>query len=106
MQAQTLDQYFTEYGTLLGQQAAKATRPLHVPGSDATSLPELLRQPFEAQAHVVAAGAKALRQQKSILLIAECGAGKSLMGMATIHAHASGKPYRALVFCPGQLVGK
>ena len=106
MQAQTLDQYFTDYGTLLGQQAAKATRPLHVPSSDATSLPELLRQPFEAQEHVVAAGAKALQRQKSILLIAECGAGKSLMGMVTIHAHANGRPYRALVFCPGQLVGK
>src|SRR6516225_1607113 len=106
MQAQTLDQYFTDYGTLLGQQAAKATRPLHVPSSDATSLPELLRQPFEAQEHVVAAGAKALQRQKSILLIAECGAGKSLMGMVTIHAHANGRPYRSLVMCPGQLSQK
>ena len=31
--------------------------------------------------------------------------GKSLMGMCAIHAHANG-PYRALVFCPGQLTGK
>src|SRR5712692_5975785 len=106
MQATSLDSYFASYGSLLGQQAAKATRPLHVPGTDATCLPELLRRPFEAQAHVVQAGLKALRRQKSILLIAECGAGKSLMGMTTIHAHAAGKPYRALVFCPGQLVGK
>src|SRR5260370_23495717 len=34
------------------------------------------------------------------------GTGKSLMGIGTVHAHADGKPYRALVFCPGQLVGK
>jgi SNF2 family DNA or RNA helicase len=69
-------------------------------------LPALLRQPFEAQSHVVAAGVKALQRQKSILLIAEMGTGKTLMGMATIHTHAAGKPYRALVFCPGQLVLK
>lgn len=34
------------------------------------------------------------------------GTGKTLMGMATVHAHAAGRPYRALVFCPGQLVAK
>ena len=28
------------------------------------------------------------------------------MGMAAVHCHANGKPYRALVFCPGQLVRK
>jgi hypothetical protein len=106
MLARTLDQYFTDYGVLLGQQAARATRPLHVPGTDTTMLPELLRRPFEAQAHVIAAGVKALQRQKSIMLIAECGCGKTLQGMVTVHAHANGRPYRALVFCPGQLVGK
>lgn len=34
------------------------------------------------------------------------GTGKSLMALAAIHAHAGGRPYRALVFCPGQLVNK
>ena len=34
------------------------------------------------------------------------GTGKTLMGMAAIHAHADGQPYRAFVFCPGQLVNK
>ncbi|OWK34120.1 Superfamily II DNA/RNA helicase [Fimbriiglobus ruber] len=28
------------------------------------------------------------------------------MGLSAVHAHASGRPYRALVFCPGQLVKK
>ena len=28
------------------------------------------------------------------------------MSLAAIHAHARGRPYRALVFCPGQLVHK
>jgi SNF2 family DNA or RNA helicase len=106
MQALTLDQYFTDYGTLLGQQAAKATRPLHVPGSDPLSLPALLRQPFEAQAHVIQATVAALKRQKSVLLVAEMGTGKTILSMASVHAHAAGRPYRALVFCPGQLSQK
>jgi hypothetical protein len=90
----------------LGQQAAKATRPLHVPGSDPLSLHDLLRQPFEAQAHVIQATVAALKRQKSVLLVAEMGTGKTILSMAAVHAHAADRPYRALVFCPGQLVGK
>jgi alpha/beta hydrolase fold len=40
------------------------------------------------------------------LLTLLVGTGKTLMGMATVHAHAGDRPYRALVFCPGQLVNK
>jgi SNF2 family DNA or RNA helicase len=106
MQATSLDSYFASYGPLLGQQAAKATRPLHIPGSDPVRLPSLLRQPFEAQAHVIQATVAALKRQKSVLLVAEMGTGKTLLSMAATHAHAAGKPYRSLVFCPGQLALK
>jgi len=67
---------------------------------------DLLRAPFEAQDHVVEACRKALRRQKALLLVGEMGTGKTLMAMATVHAHAAGRTYRALVFCPGQLVSK
>ena len=49
---------------------------------------------------------KALRRQKALLLVGEMGTGKTIMAMAAVHAHAGGRPYRALVFCPGQLVNK
>ena len=49
---------------------------------------------------------KALCRQKSLLLVGEMGTGKTLMSLAAVHAHAQGRPYRALVFCPGQLVRK
>jgi superfamily II DNA or RNA helicase len=106
MQAMNLDEYFTHYGTLLGRQAAQATRPLHVPGTDPVVLPELCRQPFDAQAHVIQAGAKALRRQKALMVVAEMGTGKTLMAVAIAQVHAKGRPYRALVMCPGQLVDK
>ena len=101
-----LDQYMLAYGSMLGKQAERALNPLHVPGRDSLSSLELLRDPFEAQSHVIEATRKALYSAEVAVLVGEMGTGKTLMGMAAIHAHAAGKPYRALVFCPGQLVNK
>lgn len=102
----SLEDYLMTNGPLLGKQAERSLDPLHVPGRNQLPSLDLLRSPFEAQAHVIEAARKALRRQKSILLVGEMGTGKSLMGMVAIHAHAGGRPYRALVFCPGQLVRK
>jgi hypothetical protein len=103
----SLDEYLGTYGAMLGRQACQALRPLHVPGHhEAIDLADLRRQPFDAQAHVITAAAKALRRQKTLMLVAEMGTGKTQMAIATVHAHANGRGYRALVFCPGQLTGK
>jgi hypothetical protein len=101
-----LDDYLRAYGALLGRQAERSLAPLHVPGRDAVPDLGLLRQPFEAQAHVIEACRKALRRQQAVLLVGEMGTGNTLMALAAAHAHAAGRPYRALVFCPGQLVPK
>jgi hypothetical protein len=101
-----LDSYLRTYGPLLGKQAERSLEPLHVPGREPLPTLDLLRQPFEAQAHVIEAVRKALTRQKSLLLVGEMGTGKSLMGLGAIHAHAGDRSYRALVFCPGQLVNK
>jgi len=103
---QNLDEYMLAFGPLLGKQAERSLEPLHVPGRDSAPPLDLLRNPFEAQAHVIEAARKALRRQKSILLVGEMGTGKTIMGMAAVHAHAGRRAYRALVFCPGQLVHK
>jgi hypothetical protein len=103
---QTLDSYLNRYGRLLARQAEGSMRPLHIPGRDPCRIAKLKRQPFEAQAHVICAGAKALRRDRSLLVIGECGSGKSIMGIGIAHTHAEGQPYRALVMAPGQLVQK
>jgi hypothetical protein len=102
----TLDGYMLAYGPMLGKQAERSLEPLHVPGRDSLPAVDLLRPPFDAQSHVIEATRKALRRQKAVLLVGEMGTGKTIMGMAAIHAHAAGRSYRALVFCPGQLVNK
>jgi hypothetical protein len=101
-----LDEFLRACGPDLGKQAERSLEPLHVPGRDPVRALDLLRDPFEAQAHVIEATRKALHRQKAILLVGEMGTGKSLMAMAAIHAHAANRPYHALVFCPGQLAGK
>jgi hypothetical protein len=103
---ENLDQYMLAYGSILGKQAERALTPLHVPVRDPLPTLDILREPFAAQSHVIEATRKALDRQKALLLVGEMGVGKTLIGMAAIHAHAAGRPYRALVFCPGQLTNK
>src|SRR5690606_19539058 len=67
---------------------------------------DLLRKPFPPQAHVITALAKALNRQKGVLMVGEMGVGKTICTQAACHAHAAGRGYHALVFAPGQLVGK
>lgn len=101
----TLDQYLDRYSGALAQQAAAACRPLHVPGRDPVAEPPLLRPPYEAQAHVITAGIKALKRQPCIQIAAEMGTGKTLLSQAIIQGHAKGG-YRALVVCPPHLTVK
>lgn len=104
---ENLDQYLSKYAGLLSRKCHESLRPLHSPTNPAhPRLAELLRRPFEAQAHVATAVAALLKEQKAALLIAEMGTGKTLLSQAAIHCHADGRPYRALVFCPGQLTKK
>lgn len=107
LECKTLVDYLKSYGTMLGDQAMKSLNPLHVPGRD--PLPDfsgLKRLPFPAQQHVIAATMAELNVQKTAIDSAECGTGKTLIAVATTHLRAKGRPYRAIVMCPGQLVEK
>lgn len=103
---QGLEGYLEEYGPILAEQVHASMRPLHRPGADPLALPDLHRTPFEAQAHVIQAMSKVLDRQKSVWCVAEMGSGKTLLSLGAIHTNARGRPYKALVFCPGQLVDK
>lgn len=109
MNCETLESYMCQYGQLLGQQAAVACRPLHVPGENDLIVPDLLRPPFVAQQHVITAGIRTLDRQSGLLISAEMGTGKTLLSQAIIQGHAQRHKhpaYRALVFCPPHLTQK
>lgn len=100
----TLQEYLNRYGSLIADRARQAFEPLHVPSTDAVVELALKRPMLPAQAHVVTAAVKTLQRQKAIFLCCECGTGKGQMGACTVHAHAAGNPYRAIVMCPPHLV--
>jgi hypothetical protein len=41
-----------------------------------------------------------------VVIIAECGTGKTLMALSAIHVCSAGRPYTALVMAPPNIVGK
>lgn len=126
LKCDSLDEFLEKWGDELGAEADRSMHPLHVPGRDPIDwLPTLLRPAIPAQAHVVAACAKALRRQHSIGVTAEQGSGKTYMAAGLVHASATLPPmsrtrktppvsqltfqvpdYRALVMCPGHLPKK
>ena len=101
-----LETYMTKFGPLLGRQAMKAIRPLHIPGEHELFPIDSVRKPLDAQSHVITSLVKLLRRDKSALVVAEMGTGKSLISVATFHTLAAGMPYRAIVMCPPHLVVK
>jgi hypothetical protein len=110
-----LEDYMRSYGELLAERATSTLDPLHVPGRDPMppGWDELMafltpkkRVPFPAQADRIAAGVKAWNRQKALYLGADVGTGKTLQSIAMCHLHAAGRPYRALVMCPGHLSDK
>ena len=104
MNCGTLKEYLDRYGPLVADRARQAFEPLHVPATDAVVMLDLKRPMLPAQGHVVTAAVKTLQRQKAVFLCCECGTGKTQMGACTVHAHARGKPYRAIVMCPPHLV--
>ena len=104
MNATTLADYLDTYGPLVADRARAAFEPLHVPSTDPVVQLDLRRPMLPAQAHVVTAAVKTLKRQKAIFFSCECGTGKCQMGACTCHAHAAGKPYRAIIMCPPHLL--
>ncbi len=79
-QIQTIDDYFREFSHFRVRKATELLQPLHTPGRDPLpNFSSATRQPFEGQAHVIAAAIKMLDETRG-MIIAEPGAGKTLMG--------------------------
>jgi superfamily II DNA or RNA helicase len=111
----TIDGYFAAFSHFHVKKATELLQPLHTPGED--PLPDFsyaTRQPFESQAHVIAAATKMLDETRRGMIVSEPGTGKTLMGMLTIHEHAQRSVrkggcngnYRAIVLCPDHLIKK
>ena len=111
----SMDGYLQNYGRILGKKAVTSLAPLHVPGRNPLpDFEDLLREPFDCQKHVAAAGIQMLNTVGSGFIVGEMGTGKTLLGMVTVYLHArqsqqkggyNGK-FRCIVLCPDHLIAK
>jgi SNF2 family DNA or RNA helicase len=104
---ETTFDYLRAHATELGARILETYPPLQGPKDPiAPELATLLRKPLPAQALAVTGTAKYLRTAKAARIVAECGAGKTLMALATIHVLAFGRSSANLVMCPSHITHK
>ena len=104
---ETTFDYLRAHATELGARILETYPPLQGPKDPiAPELATLLRKPLPAQALAVTGTAKYLRTARAARIVAECGAGKTLMALATIHVLAFGRPSANLVMCPSHITHK
>ena len=102
-----ISQYLRARGSELAARILGQYPPLHGPEDPPSPLiKQLLRQPFPAQILGMMGVVKRWNHAKGAAVIAECGTGKTLISLGSVHVHSGGKPFTALAMVPPQLVGK
>src|SRR6202046_562816 len=103
----TIYDYMRAHATLLGARILQEYPALHQ-FYDRVSprIAGLLRKPFPAQTIAIMGIAKRWRQARTGMVIAECGTGKTLISLGSIHVHSEGKPSTSLAMVPPHLVEK
>jgi len=107
-EVKSVSDYLKVYGSKLAEKIKKEAKPLFNPGNNwDEKMNNLLRKPFAAQGDVIMGVAKALEKQKSIIIVGECGAGKSLISIASTYISTNGgRPPKVLIMVPGHLICK
>lgn len=104
---ETTFEYLRRFGPSLAERILETYPPLQSTKDPvAPALSKLLRKPLAAQAVAITGTAKYLRDARSARMVAECGAGKSLMALGTTFVLAEGRPTTTLVMCPSHIVQK
>ena len=103
----TISDYLRTFSNEIGEQVVSRFPPLHQPGDPVSPhLKRLKRRPFPGQELAIMGIVKAWQKQSSAMALAECGTGKTLIALASIYAHAQGRPFTAIAMVPPQLVLK
>lgn len=103
----SINDYLRRYGSALGDRVLAQFPPLQSPEDTlADELRQLKRRPFPAQALAIMGIVKRWREARCAATVAECGTGKTLISLGSVHAHAEGRPFTALAMVPPQLVEK
>lgn len=104
----SLSSYLQTFNGMLVDRITSLFTPRHDPLSDELNplIGQLKRHLFRAQADVLQGCVNTLKTESMVVVNGEMGTGKSLIGAGIPYVYANGKPYRAIVMCPGHLVNK
>lgn len=103
----TISTYLKTFSREIGERVVSQFPPLHAPGEPCSPyLRQLKRKPFPGQELAIMGIVKAWESRSSASAIAECGTGKTLIALASMFAHAQGRPFTAIAMVPPQLVLK
>ncbi|MGH9374925.1 MAG: hypothetical protein ACRD1J_02020, partial [Terriglobia bacterium] len=103
----SIGEYLTAFATELGHRILESFPPLHGhEDSPSPLLAKLLRRPFPGQTVAIMGVAKRLAQSHCAAVVAECGAGKTLISLASLFVAANGKSFTALAMVPPNLTVK
>jgi Helicase conserved C-terminal domain len=101
------NEYLRMYAGELGERILRQFPPLYQPGDPVLpGLDELRRKPYAAQILAIHSLIARWDRARAAALIAECGTGKTLVSLASMHLHARGRRYVGIMMVPPQLVEK
>ncbi len=69
-------------------------------------LSQMLRSPYPAQTLAIMGVSKRWQLARNANVVAECGAGKTLIALGSMLVHSAGRPFSGLVMAPPHLVEK
>ena len=74
--------------------------------SPSPMLTRMLRQPYPAQVIAIMGVSRRWQEARNANVVAECGAGKTLIALGSMLVHSAGRPFSGLVMAPPHLVEK
>jgi superfamily II DNA or RNA helicase len=104
---ETIHQYLARHADEIGERILSSYPALY--GADQTPSPllsRMLRAPYPAQTMAIMGVSRRWRAARNANVVAECGAGKTLIALGSMLVHSAGRPFSGLVMAPPHLVEK
>ena len=99
--------YLRLNATELGERILSSYPALHSPQEKPSPfLSQLIRRPYPAQSLAIMGVMRRWQLARNANVVAECGAGKTLIALGSMLVHSAGRPFSALVMAPPHLVVK
>ena len=103
----TIHDYLRSHSDEIGQRILSSFPALH--GADEAPSPllsRMVRAPYAAQTLAIMGVSKRWQLARNANVVAECGAGKTLIALGSMLVHSAGRSFSGLVMAPPHLVEK